>query len=88
MPGPGQYDSSLSLKKAAPAARFGSSSRPDLNGGLGRFTPAPGAYEIKSTIGYGLSKSFSSRTLLESVEKTPGPGHYQISSKVNLKSAP
>jgi len=76
----------MTLKKTAPIAKFGSSSRPDLNGGLGRDSPAPGSYEYKSTIGQGLSKSMSSKTILGIVEKTPGPGHYsQTDSSVNLK---
>lgn len=30
----------------------------------------------------------SSRSLLSTVEKTPGPGHYHTSSTANLKNAP
>lgn len=79
----------MGLRKSAPKVKFGSSSRPDLNAGLGRDSPAPGHYELKSQIGDGLSKSFSSRTLLQIEEKTPGPGHYsQTKPSVNLKSSP
>jgi hypothetical protein len=39
------------VRKSAPKVKFGSSSRPDLNGGLGRDSPAPGHYDLRSSIG-------------------------------------
>jgi hypothetical protein len=47
-PGPGNYEHSLSDKKAAPKFGFGSSTRATLKG---MNVPGPGAYKINSSIG-------------------------------------
>ena len=85
MPGPGSYDPDLRLKKSFGNVRIGSASRENLNKELVR-TPGPGAYDARidgvrhkePAVRMGTSQ----RRPLSANNKAPGPGAYEIQSRV------
>jgi hypothetical protein len=90
VPGPGNYQISLSNKTTAPRYGFGSGTRDEMKTKLQ--VPGPGQYVAKSVIGTeGTKSSMHAKIEYKPIEKTsgdtPGPGNYSLSFK-NKQASP
>lgn len=82
LPGPGAYTPTLQgAYQTSPKCGFGTSTRGDFTGGVGRGQPGPGTYEMQNQkcVGKGTPKySATSRRRMHDLSSyvTPGPGTY------------
>lgn len=85
IPGPGSYDPDLRLKKHYGNVRIGSANRDSLNKELIK-TPGPGAYDARfeavKNKEPGVKMGTSIRRPLSANPRVPGPGSYEIPSKM------
>ena len=86
VPGPGQYDTTLSNRPKSPSYRIGTAKR---EGNKSSGVPGPGQYELNNSLNLSMrpkspvwSLGTSTRPPLSTSEMSPGPGNYNIYNTV------